>query len=278
MSNAPSINRQAQATGEQQELFEDLLQFGPVFYAVAIPAVFLVGLSKGGLGGGLGMLGTPLLALIVSPVQAAAILLPVLLLMDAISLYSYRGIVDWKIIRTMVPAAGIGIGLGWATASLVSDDWIRIIVGAIALLFAVNQITKDLLKRHASTPNPIAAGFWGAFAGFTSFIAHAGGPPYQAYTLPLKMEKMLFAGTSVIFFAAINSLKILPYFLLGQFSTENLYTSASLLPVAIIGVLTGVALVKRISQAFFYQFTYVVMLIVGTKLVWDGRVALSNLV
>jgi len=259
-------------------LLSDLLQFGPAFFAIAIPAVFLVGLSKGGFGGGLSMLGTPLLTLVISPVQAAAILLPVLLLMDAISLYNYRGIVDWAIIKIMVPAACIGILLGWATASMVSDSWIRIIVGAISLLFAANQITKDLLKRNANTPNLFAASFWGCFAGFTSFIAHAGAPPYQAYTVPLKMEKMLFAGTSVIFFASINTLKVIPYFFLGQFTSDNLATSASLLPIAVVGVLTGVVLVKKISQNFFYRFTYMIMLIIGCKLIWDGRPALLALI
>lgn len=266
-----------QASKRTSNLFNQLLQFGPAFFAIAIPAVFLVGLSKGGLGGGLAMLGTPLLTLVIAPVQAAAILLPVLLVMDAISLYNYRGVVDWAIIKIMVPAALVGIMLGWATASIVSDDWIRVIVGAISLLFAINQITKELLKRKANTPNIFAASFWGCFAGFTSFIAHAGGPPYQAYTVPLKMEKMLFAGTSVVFFASINTLKILPYFFLGQFSSQNLATSVSLLPIAAIGVLTGVALVKKVSQNFFYRFTYTIMLIIGCKLIWDGRHAIMGL-
>lgn len=253
------------------------MQFGPAFFAIAIPAVFIVGLSKGGFGGGLAMLGTPLLALVISPVQAAAILLPVLLLMDAISLYNYRGIVHWGIIKVMLPAAIIGILLGWMTAHMVSDDWIRIIVGAISLVFAVNQITKDLLRRNANTPNFFAGSFWGCFAGFTSFIAHAGAPPYQAYTVPLKMEKLLFTGTSVVFFASVNALKVLPYFFLGQFTSENLSTSLALLPVAVVGVLTGVTLVKKISQNFFYKVTYFFMLIIGIKLIWDGRSALLAL-
>jgi uncharacterized membrane protein YfcA len=255
-------------------LLSDLIQFSPSFFAVAIPAVFIVGLSKGGFGGGLAMLGTPLLALVISPVQAAAILLPVLLLMDAISLYNYRGIVNWDILKIMIPAAIGGIGLGWMTANMVSDDWIRIIVGTISLVFAVNQITKELLKRSSNDHNALAASFWGCFAGFTSFIAHAGAPPYQAYTVPLKMEKLLFTGTSVVFFASINALKVIPYFFLGQFSAQNLNTSLTLLPIAIIGVLTGVALVKKISQNLFYKATYLFMLVIGLKLIWDGRAAL----
>lgn len=219
------------------------------------------------------MLGTPLLALAISPVKAAAILLPVLLLMDAISLANYRKTVDWNLIKSVVPAATLGIVIGWLTANYVSDDWIRIIIGMISLIFALNQIIKDLLKRSSNEPNTLAAAFWGCFAGFTSFIAHAGAPPFQAYTVPLKLDKMLFVGTSVVFFAMINAIKVLPYFMLGQFSNENLAVSASLLPVAIIGVLTGVFLVKRVSQNFFYNFTYIAMIIIGIKLIWDGGAA-----
>lgn len=254
---------------------DQFLQFDPAFYWVAVPGVLLTGLSKGGFGGGLAMLGTPMLAIVISPVQAAAIMLPVLLLMDAIGLWSYRGRVNWQVILDTVPAAFVGIFIGWWTAAQVSDDWIRLIVGMIAVVFAVNQATKDLLKRAASGRNRTSAAFWGTFAGFTSFIAHAGGPPYQAYTLPLKMEKLLFAGTGVVFFAIINSAKVLPYFALGQFDTTNLTASLTLMPLAVIGVLVGVWAVKKVSQRFFYNLTYIAMIVVGAKLLWDGRAALG---
>ena len=257
---------------------EHLFILEAAFYWIAIPAVLITGLSKGGFGGGLAMLGTPLLALTISPVQAAAIMLPVLLLMDVIGLLSYRGKIDWSIIRAMIPAALVGIFLGWLTASMVSDDWIRIIVGFIAVLFAVNQAIRDLKKQTAKAPNSMAAAFWGTFAGFTSFISHAGGPPFQAYTLPLKMDKMLFAGTGVVFFAIVNFVKVLPYFFLGQFTANNLTISLTLLPVAVIGVLLGVWGVKRVSQTAFYTITYVAMIVIGTKLIWDGRHALSAMV
>ncbi len=263
------------ASKRRSTLIDQIAQFGWAFYAIAIPAVLIVGLSKGGFGGGLAMLGTPLLALAVSPVKAAAILLPVLLVMDAISLANYRKNVDWALIKSVIPAATVGIFMGWLTASYVSDDWIRIIIGLISLLFGLNQIIKDLLKRSSNKPNAIAAGFWGCFAGFTSFIAHAGAPPFQAYAVPLKLEKTLFVGTSVMFFAMINSIKVLPYFLLGQFSDENLMVSITLLPLAVIGVLAGVYFVKKVSQNFFYNFTYVAMIIIGCKLIWDGRMAIG---
>ena len=245
------------------------------FYLVAVPAVLLTGLSKGGFAGGIAMLGTPLLALAISPVQAAAIMLPVLILMDVIGLASYRGIYDRQILIDMLPAAMAGIFAGWLTAALVSDDWIRILIGVIAISFAVNQITRDFRRLPPAGRNPIAASFWGTLTGFTSFIAHAGGPPFQAYVLPLKPDKMIYAGTAVVAFAVINAVKVVPYFALGQFTAQNLWTSAALMPVAVAGVLMGVWLTKRVPQTVFYNITYTAMIVVGFKLLWDGQTALS---
>lgn len=244
-----------------------------VFFAIAIPAVLLTGLSKGGFGGGLAMMGTPLLALVISPVRAAAIMLPVLILMDIVALLSYRGQVKWTIIRQMIPGALAGIALGWATAAYVEENAIRVVVGVIAILFALNQALADRLKRPPTREHLPRATFWGVVAGYTSFVSHAGGPPFQAYTLPLKMDKLLFAGTGVVFFAIVNAVKVAPYLALGQFSAENLRASAMLLPIAVVGVLSGVWAVRRVSQGVFYQITYVAMIVIGSKLVYDGLAA-----
>jgi uncharacterized protein len=240
------------------------------FYLIAIPAVIITGMSKGGFGGGVGMLGTPLLALTVDPVRAAAILLPVLILMDIVGLISYRGQVHWSIVRQMMPGALAGTALGWATAALVPDSAIRILVGVIATTFAINLMFGEWMQRAPKRESIAGASFWGTVAGYTSFVAHAGGPPFQVYALPLKLDKMLFAGTPVVFFAILNAVKVVPYLVLGQFSEANLAVSASLMPVAVAGVLAGVWLVRRISQRLFYAVTYVTMLVVGLKLVWDG--------
>ncbi|MCB1429037.1 MAG: sulfite exporter TauE/SafE family protein [Nitratireductor sp.] len=244
------------------------------FYGLAIPAVMITGLSKGGFGGGIAMLGTPLLALAVSPVKAAAIMLPVLIFMDVIGLVSYRGNARWSVFRQMLPGAIAGIALGWATAAWVDDNMIRILVGAIAISFALNQIFADWKKLGARAENRIAAGLWGIVTGFTSFVSHAGGPPFQAYVLPLKLDKVQFAGTGIVLFSVINAVKVAPYLALGQFSTENLYLSATLLPIALLGVLAGVWLVRRVSQDVFYKITYAAMIIVGTRLVHTGVTAL----
>lgn len=257
--------------------FIEFINNTPWFFAVAIPAVFLIGLSKGGLGGGLAGIGTPMIALIIPPVMAAAIILPVLLVGDAVGVYNYRKHVKWSVFAMIIPAATIGIIVGALTVSYVSDDFVRIVLGLISIIFSIVQFLRDYLKHPAQKENVIRGYFWGIVAGITSFISHSGGPPYQAYALGLKLDKVIFAGTTAVTFATINAIKLAPYFMLGQFNTDNLWISASLVPVAIAGALSGVWLVKRISQALFYNFTYTIMIIVGFKLLWDGRGAFLSL-
>ena len=244
------------------------------FYFIAVPAVLVAGISKGGFSA-LGMVATPLLALAVPPVTAAAIMLPVLVLMDIIGLVSYHRRIKWSVISHMIPGALAGIALGWATAAYINEDVLRILVGVIAVAFAVNQFVADRLKRDVASENRARASVWGAIAGFTSFVSHAGGPPFQAYTLPLKLDKLYFVGTGVVFFAIVNAVKLVPYFALGQFDRSNLFASATLAPVAILGVLIGIWAVRRVSQAIFYNITYLALLLVGSKLIYDGLVALS---
>ena len=162
----------------------------PWFYAAALPAVILVGLSKGGFGGAMGFVGVPLMALVMSPVQAAAILLPILVLMDMVSLWTWRGVYDRPTLAIMLPGAVVGIGAGWLTAAMVTPDMVRFLVGMVAILFVARWFYQ--LVRHGSDrktdPSGLLGAFWGTVAGFTSFVAHVGGPPFQIYALPLKMD------------------------------------------------------------------------------------------
>ena len=243
----------------------------PVFYLAAIPAVVLVGMSKGGFGGAMALLGVPLLALVVSPVQAAAILLPILIAMDAVSLWAWRGFVDRRLLAIMLPGALVGIAIGWLTAAIVTEAHVRLIVGLVTLLFFLRWAFDKVLRNdRVSTHNAPKGIFWGAVSGFTSFVAHAGGPPYQVYALPLKQDPKLFTGTSVIFFAIVNAVKLVPYFALGQFDTTNLTASFVLMPLAPLATLTGVWIVKRMRPQVFYPFMYMMVLIVSLKLIYDG--------
>jgi len=242
----------------------------PWFYAAAIPAVFLVGLSKGGFGGTIAMLGVPLMTLVISPLQAAGIMLPILIIMDAVALIAYKGRADWKSLSILLPAAVLGIGIGWAAAAYVSDAFVTLLVGLISISFVADYVFKQRKVTGAARHNLPKGTFWGTIAGFTSFISHTGGPPFQMYMLPLRLAPLLFAGTAVIFFATVNAIKLVPYFLLGQFDTTNLSTSVTLFPVALIATLTGVRLVRIVKAETFYGIIYVVMAVIGVKLTYDG--------
>jgi uncharacterized membrane protein YfcA len=249
----------------------DLLS-DPWFYAAAVPAVLLVGLSKGGFGGGIGFVGVPLMALVMPPVQAAAILLPILCLMDVAAVWTWWGVYDRRTLADMLPGAVLGIGLGWLTAALVTQEAVRLIVGAVALVFVLRWVYTQLRHgaEHRASPNRIAAAFWGSVSGFTSFVAHVGGPPFQVYALPIRLDPKVLSGTTAIFFAITNALKLIPYFALGQFDAANLTASLVLMPVAPLATMAGAWLVRRMRPAVFYPFTYATVGIVAVKLLWDS--------
>lgn len=250
----------------------DLL-YDPWFYAAAVPAVTLVGLSKGGLGGATALIGVPLMALVLPPVQAAAVMLPILVVMDVFALWSWRGYRDVKTLKHLLPGAMLGIGIGWLTAAFVTAAMIKLIVGVIALIFALRwYLDRARGRRQARGHSMVRGTFWGTGAGFTSFVAHAGGPPYQIYALPLDHEPKIYTGTSTIFFAIVNAVKLVPYFALGQFDTTNLAASAILLPIAPVAILAGVMIVRRMNREVFYPFMYAMIVLVGLKLTWDGAV------
>ncbi|MEW5421087.1 sulfite exporter TauE/SafE family protein [Amorphus sp. 3PC139-8] len=249
----------------------------PIFYLCAIPAVIVVGISKGGFGGSIALLGVPLMTLVISPIQAAGIMLPILVLMDLIAVASYRRTFDKTVLIMTLPGAFVGIALGYALASSVDEAMVRLMVGLVAVVFSLDHWVLKRRRPSDHVPpahSPVKGTLWGALAGFTSFVSHAGGPPYQMYAIPLQMEKRMFAGTAVMFFFALNVTKLVPYFLLGQFSTANLETSAVLFPVAIAAILLGIWLVKVVPQEAFYRVLYVFVFVVGLKLIWDGATSL----
>jgi uncharacterized membrane protein YfcA len=241
----------------------------PWFYAAAIPAVVLVGLSKGGFGGG-GLLGAPLLALVIPPLEAAAIMLPIMIVMDLVALHAWWGVFDRRSVATLIPASIAGILIGWAIAAYVSDDAVKLIVGAVALGFILNYLLGGARRGVAREPNRVKGAFWGTVGGFTSFVSHAGGPPMQMYLLPLRLDSKVLAGTTVLVFAATNFVKLLPYAMLGQFSSAHLTASAVLLPLAPIATWFGARLVRRIKPETFYRVTYTVLFLVSLKLLYDG--------
>ena len=230
----------------------------------------LLGLSKGGFSG-LSSLAMPLFALAISPVKAAAIMLPILIVQDWVSVWAFRRDFDLRNLAILVPGAVIGVAAGWLLAARVDEQAVRLAVGLISVGFVVFMLLRDRLASGAATQATVPPGlFWGAIAGFTSFVSHTGAPPVMVYMLPQKLTPRIFAGTSAILFAIINLLKVWPYFVLGQFSRDNLSASASLLPVAVVATFAGVWLVRRVSAERFYGAVLALTFIVGVKLIWDG--------
>jgi uncharacterized membrane protein YfcA len=242
----------------------------PLFYALAIPAVIALGLSKGGFAG-VGQMATPMLALVMPPLEAAAIMLPIMIVQDANAVWVYRK--DWsrRIFAIVIPGAVAGVGIAWLVAAHISDAAVRVFIGVTTIAFVVYSFIGMLqVPRETKKPGVAAGVFWGALSGFTSTICQAGGPPYQMYVLSLKLPKMTFVGTTAMVFAAMNWMKVVPYVALGQFSTKGLGTSLALLPLAIAANLLGFWLVRVTPQALFYKITLVIMLLISIELTREG--------
>ncbi len=241
----------------------------PAFYVLAVIAILIVGIAKSGFGGGLGVLAVPLMALAIPPLQAAAILLPVLCLMDAFNIWHYRHSWDKQNIRILLPAALFGVLIGTFTFRYLTDAHIRILIGMIAVVFAFNFFFHRS-ERPTRGPDRLRGTFWGTIAGFVSFGVHAGGPPANVYLLPQRLHKSIFVGTMVVLFTVVNYVKLIPYGILGQINLTNITTSLVLAPLAPVGVWMGLRLHKIIDEAWFYPACYLLLFVTGVKLLYDG--------
>ena len=241
----------------------------PWFYAVAVPAVLLVGLSKSGFASGFGSLATPMLALTVPVPQAAAIMMPLLLAMDAVSLRELWRHADRSLVRLIVPFGLIGTGLGWLLFGVLSSAAVAAITGGLTLAFLAQRLLFP--PRPNAKPAPAWVGrLCAVTSGLTSFVAHAGNPPIAAYLLPLKHPPLTYSGTMAVFFAVLNASKWIPYASLGLIDAGNMTTSLLLMPLAPLGVWAGVKLTRRVSAKGFYRLAYTGMFLTGAKLLWDG--------
>ena len=241
----------------------------PWFYAVAVPAVLLVGLSKSGFATGFGSLATPLMALMLPAPQAVAIMLPLLMVMDATGLQQLWRERDRQLVRRLLPWGLLGIAAGSLLFGLLSSKAVAGLLGVLTLGFLAQRLFLAP-RTGAPPPAPWVGPVSATASGFTSFVAHAGGPPLIAYLLPMKMEPRVLSATMAVFFAVINAAKVLPYMMLGLMDARNLATSFLLLPLAPLGVWAGVWLVRRVSSTWFYRLAYLGMLLTGCKLLWDG--------
>jgi len=244
----------------------------PSFYAVAIPAVLLLGISKSGFGAGFGSLAVPLMSLAVTVPEAAAISMPLLLIMDVLGLAAFRRDFDKRLFLWLLPYGLIGVVIGALLFRTLSAHTVEGIVGVFTLLFLAQRLLFPPRADSAAPPRPVGAALT-AVSGFTSFISHAGGPPLNAYLIPLRLSPLVFTATVAYFFFVINLAKWIPYAWLGLLDLRNMATSVVLMPLAPLGVWLGVRIARRIDPVWFYRTIYVGMFLTGLKLVWDGFIA-----
>ena len=246
----------------------------PFFYLVSVPAVLIYGVAKGGFGGAVAMVAVPIMALVMPPTQAAAILLPILVVMDVVVVKTYWGMVDGRAIRLLIAPAMLGILVGYLFAEAMNEHYMRLLVGGLSLAFGAQHLL-GLSGRASNEHHVASAAAYGSLAGFTSFSIHAGGPPLTMYLMPKRLSPLLFAGTSGIFFAVVNAVKLVPYYFLGQFSSENLVYSLILVPLAPLGVKLGHYLVLRSEPGFYYRVISFFLVAVGMKLLYDGTMGIA---
>ena len=242
------------------------------FYPVTIVAILLTGMVKGGFGTGAGGLAVPLMSIYIAPPEAAGIMLPILCAMDIFGVHAYRGRWSRAHLRALLPGALVGIGIGALAFGALPVNAIRLLIGLIAVMFTLNSwfgLTARITKRMAK-PGRAAGAFWGAASGFTSTLAHAGGPPFAVYMLPQRIDKTALVATSAVFFLVVNYVKLVPYAFLGQLNAANLTTALIFAPLAPLGIWLGVWLHRRVSEESFYNVSYAMLLATGAKLVWDA--------
>ena len=238
------------------------------FLLFASFGVIIFGLSKGGFPGPISMLAVPIMSFAMSPLKAAGILLPLLLVMDVIALYLYWNKWDIKLLKIIVPSSIIGIVIGTITFQYTSENQIRVLVGIISILFVIISI----YQKNSSFLNPTNSKgvFWSGAAGYTSFLIHAGNPPINFYVLPLKLDKLTYLGTMTMTFFIINLVKLFPYYYLDLLAPSNLRVSLLLFPLAILSVLFGFYIQKFISERLFFNIVYMLLFVSGFKLIFDA--------
>jgi uncharacterized membrane protein YfcA len=253
-----------------------LPDYSILFWISAIAAVILVGIAKAGFGGGAGILATPLMALTLPVTDAAALFLPLLIACDAFSLWHYRARFSKAALKSLLPGAMFGIVAGYLFFGYFQHDQhvLRVGIGLLALSFVGFQVIRTIVMGIAikSEPTVWRGVMLGALSGFSSTLAHAGGPPVAVYLIPQKLPRDLFVGTSVVFFAVVNVVKLIPYQHLGLIRTSNLTTIALLSPLTFIGVRLGIYLNQSFSDVWFNRVIYTILFFTGLDLIWSGQI------
>lgn len=246
---------------------------GTAFWIVALVSALCVGLGKGGVPV-ITALAVPIMSLVISPIVAAGLLLPVFIVADMFGLIAYRKTFNRDVLKIVMIAMPIGVFIGYLTVDWVSEAMVRLILGTIGSVFALSLMLRRQADSAPQSPRWGPGMFWGTITGFTSFVSHSGSVPYQVYVLPLKLDKIIFAGTVTVAFAYINLIKLIPYYMLGQLNFENMKTTAILMIPAALSVYLGVWLVRVMPEKLFFRLIVWALLMLSLKLLYDGFVGL----
>jgi len=242
----------------------------PWFYVWAIPAVIITGISKTGLGAGVGGVAVPMMSQVIAPGTAAGIMLPILCVMDVLGLRAYRGKWDWQSVKHMMLPAILGIVIGALSFGSLSVNTTKALLGGISVAFSIYQLIPALRDLKTWLPEWLRPWLWCGLSGFTSTLAHAGGPPITIYLWPKKIDRMQFMAITVVFFTVVNAVKLIPFAILGQLSLSNLATSLVLMPFAPVGVWLGVRLNNVINDVIFRRVTLACLFLLGVRLLYEG--------
>ena len=254
------------------------------FWLIAVIAVTSMGISKGGFGSGMNVISTPLLALFIGPILAAAIMLPLLIVMDALGIRAYWRRWYLPTVRSLILPMLAGVVVGIILFALVDPNWLRILLSLVAfyVLFDRWGISRalGLTVKKAREDTPAPGGFiaWilGSLLGITSTIAHAGGAAGSAYLLRFNFDKTTFQATTILTFTIVNLMKLPFYIAIGQIPLSTLTLSAVLLPVAVVAMLLGVVLHRVMPERPFFILMEVALFVTASKLMWDGVTGLLS--
>jgi uncharacterized membrane protein YfcA len=249
-----------------------MLVLDAAFFAIAGPAVVFAGISKGGFGSGAAFAASSILALVVDPGLALGVMLPMLLLIDLVTLRPYWKTWSWPDAKLLALGGVPGVALGAALYSVANADVLRLLIGGISVAFVIWQLGRAQgWIRIGGAPMPAWGGaLAGCVAGFTSFVSHAGGPVAAVYLLTRGLKKTEYQGTTVLVFGAINVVKFVPYTFLGLFTAQTLLANLALAPFALLGAWLGVKAHMLVPERLFFAITYTLLIVTGCKLIWDG--------
>ena len=246
----------------------------PVAWLVSAVAILITGITKSGLGGALGGLAVPLMTMWISPRDAAAVMLPILILTDFMGIGAWRGKASLPDLRLLVPGAVVGIVVGTLAFGVMSDRLVKGSIGLIAVAFSLDRLVRHGGKPPGEGRPPERRWAWlaGIASGFTSTLAHAGGPPMVAYLLGRGLPRQIFVATSVYYFTFINVAKLPFYLALGLFTRDNLLTALMLSPLVPVGVWLGLKVLRHIPERPFYLFATIALGLSGVQLLWSAVV------